>query len=88
MALIQDDFWCNVLRSSANRERSAFIKYLCETEVCKFEVAIVSNQQVFGLEITEDDVLAVEILETASHCCPIKLGLFGGEGLYRAEVSE
>lgn len=73
MTFVEEDFRCQVLWCTTKCVGSAFHD-LREPEICEFEVPIVCNQEVLGLEITVDDVLRMEILEHECHlgsieCC-------------------
>ncbi len=72
VALVEDDLRSDVLWGSADREGSALVQDLGETKICQFEVAVVPNEQVLWLEVSEDDVLAVEVLEAGSDSSTIE----------------
>ena len=86
--LVEDDFWGDVFGGAADGEGSSLSEELGEPEVCEFEIAVVANEEVFWLEVPEDDVLAVDVFEAAGHGGGVEAGLVGGEGLDVAEVGE
>jgi hypothetical protein len=59
MALVQDNFGGNILWCSTDSEGSTLAQNFGESEVRQFEIAIISNEQVFRFEIPKNDVLAV-----------------------------
>ena len=65
VTLVEQDFRRDVLGSSANSV-GTLSDYLGETVIDKFEVAIIADHDIFGLQITVDDVATVKILEDAS----------------------
>ena len=88
MALIEDDLRSDVLRGSTDGEGSAFDKELGKSKVSQFEVTVITDEEVLGLEVSEDDVLAVKVFEARGHNGCVEAGLVGGEGLNVAEVGE
>ena len=65
VTLVEQDFRRDVLGSSTNSV-GTLSDYLGETVIDKFEVAIIADHDIFGLQITVDDVATVKILEDAS----------------------
>lgn len=65
MTLVQNDLRCDVFGSAADCESSTLIQNLSKAEIGQLEVAIVTNQQVFRLEVPEDNILVVQVFETA-----------------------
>ena len=63
VSLVEDNFRSDIFGSSTDGEGSAFGEELSETEVGKFEVSVVADEEVFGFQVSEDDVFAVEIFE-------------------------
>lgn len=53
VTLVQQNFWRQVLWSSAQRIGSGFAVF-CKTKICKFQIAFLIDQNVFGLEIPVD----------------------------------
>ena len=62
MALVEQDFRGNVLRSSANCIRP-LCDHLRESEVNQLQIAVATYHNVLGLQISVHDVLALQILE-------------------------
>ena len=62
MSFVKEDLGRYVLGRAADRVR-ALVHYLRESVVNEFEVAVVGDHDVFGLEVAVDDVFAVEVLE-------------------------
>jgi hypothetical protein len=52
-----------------------------ETEICHFDVAVRSEQQVFRLQVSIDDVQGVEVIQSESDFSSVKLGDRVGEAL-------
>lgn len=88
MSLVENNFRCNVFRCSTYCESSTFIQNLCETKICKFEISIVSNQQILRFEIPKDNVLGVQVFETTSYSGGIKFALIGRKTFDWSQVSE
>lgn len=88
VTLVEDDFWGDVLWRSANGEGPAFVQDLGETEVRQLEVAVVADQQVLWLEVSKDDVLAVQVLKAGGHSGRIEAALVRREGLHRTQIGE
>jgi hypothetical protein len=88
MALVEDNLWRNILWSSTNGKGSSFIQDFSKSEVGKLEITIISNEQVLRLEVSEDDILAVEVLEASGDSSAIKPCLVGSKGFDGSEVSE
>lgn len=66
MPLIQKYLRCNILRSATKRISPGFDD-LREPEIGEFEVAVGSDQQVFGLQVSVDYVQAVHVFEHRGH---------------------
>lgn len=62
VALVKQNFGGQVLGSPAESVSPGFY-HLGKAEVSQFQVAVLSNQQVFGLEVSKNDVLFVEVFE-------------------------
>ena len=60
MALVQDDLRSDALGSATNRECSAFVEDLRESEVDKLQIAITSDDKVFGFYISINDILVMQ----------------------------
>ena len=88
MTLVEDDLRSDVLGSTANGESAALGQELGKAEISEFEVAIIGNEKVFRLEISEDDIFAVKVLKAGGDGGCIEAGLVSSEGLHVSEVSE
>lgn len=88
MPLVKDYLWSNILWSSANGKGPALVEELCESKVRQLKIAIVGNEQVFRFKVSEYNILAVKVLETAGHCGPVEPGLICGEWLNRPQICE
>lgn len=77
VTLVEDYFRCNVLGRSADGKGAALIEHLREAEVRELEVAVVTDQQIFGLEVSEDDVLGMQIFEATGDRSTIKSRIRG-----------
>lgn len=49
VALVENDFWGDVLRSAADREGPALGQELRKAEVSKFEISVVADKEVLRL---------------------------------------
>ena len=88
VALVEDDLGSDVFGGSADGEGSSLGEELGEPEVGELEVAVVADEEVFGLEVPEDDVLGVQVFEAGCDDGPVEAGLVGGEGFDVSEVGE
>ena len=88
MTLIEDDFRADILRSATNCESSAFIQNFGKTKVSESQVSIVPNQQVLWLQISENNVHAVQVLEAAGDGGSVKPALIGCERFDRPHIGE
>ena len=62
VALVLDDFWSDVLRCAAERVGPLMLGHrLDEAKVGKFDVSVVSHQDVLGFQISENQVLRVQV---------------------------
>ena len=84
MALIQNDFWGDVFRGSADGEGSTFIKDFGEPKISEFEVSIVGNEKIFWFKVSKDDILGVKVFKTGGDGSSVESGLIGGKGLDRS----
>lgn len=82
VTLVKNDFRSDVFWSSANSECSSFVEHFCEPEVSELEIAVVGDQQVLRLQVSEDDIFVVQILETRSDSGCVESCLVGGERLH------
>lgn len=80
MALVENNLRGDVLRSTTNGEGSAFIEDLGETKISQFEVSVIGNEKVFRFEVSENDVLAMKVLEAGGDGSTVEPGLVGSEG--------
>jgi len=88
VTLVEDDFRGDILRGAADGEGSAFCEELGEAEVSKFEVAVIAYQQILRLQVSEDDVFAVQVLKAAGNNGAIEACLVSGKRLHVSEVGE
>lgn len=79
MALVEDDFRSNVLGSTADGESSAFIEDFRESEVSEFQVTIVGDKKILWLEVSEDDIFAVQVFEATGDSSCVEPRLVSGE---------
>jgi len=86
--LVQNNFWSDVLRSSTNRKRPALVQKFSKPKVSKFEVAVVSNEQIFRFQISEDDIFAMQIFEAGGNNGAVEAGLVSGERFNIPQVGE
>ena len=87
MALVQEDFRCNILWSAANCV-GALCDHLGESVVNELKIAIVTNHDILWLEITIADVTRMEILEDACNLGAIQSGVLSVEVTHCAMVSK
>lgn len=87
MALIQQDLGRDVLWGAADRE-STLGDDLSESEINHLQVAVVGNHDVLRLQVSVDDVLAVQVLKDTHNLCPVELSLLEVEMLDRTMVGE
>ena len=66
VALVEQHFRRKILGGAAESVSPCFA-VLGKAEVSQFQVAILVNQNVFGLEVTVDDVLCVQVLKHETH---------------------
>lgn len=78
VSLPQNDFWGQVLRSPAERKGLFFPVGIdaAESKVSQSHVALFIHENVVGLQVPEDDVVAVEVLERQANRSHVKLGFF------------
>ena len=88
MTLIQDYLWSNVFWCSANGKGSALIEHFGESKVRKFQVPIIGDEQVFRFEVSENDVLVMQIFKTTGHYGTVEPRLICSKGLNRSQVGE
>ena len=88
VALVEYDLGGDVFGGSADGEGSSLGEELGKSKVGELEVAIVADEEVLGLKISEDDVLGVEVFEAGGDDRAVEAGLVGGEGLDVPEVGE
>ena len=88
VALVEDDFWGNVLRSTTDGEGSSLVQDLGKTKISQLKIPIIGNEQVLRLEIPENNVFGVEILKAWGDRGTIEPGLVGGEGFHWPEVGK
>ena len=81
VTLVQDNLGGDVLRGTADCEGSSLVEDLGKSEIGKLEIAVVSDKQIFGLEISVDNILRMKVFETASDSGSIESSLFSGERL-------
>lgn len=73
MALVHDDLWGEVLRSSADSVGALVrVKLFDESKVRKLQVAGLVDQYVLRLEVPVNETFAVEVLEAESHLASVK----------------
>mmetsp|Transcript_81445 Transcript_81445/g.230789 ORF Transcript_81445/g.230789 Transcript_81445/m.230789 type:complete len:389 (+) Transcript_81445:44-1210(+) len=89
VALVQQHLWCDVLGRSTECVRSCpRLHDLREAEVGEFRVPVWHHQDVLGLQVPVDDVLAVDVRERRACLRGVKLGLIVGELPRTPEVRE
>jgi len=64
VTLVEEDFRCDVLGRSTNSV-SALGHCLGETVVDKFQVSIITDHDIFGFQITVDNIAAMKVFEDA-----------------------
>ena len=79
VALVQNDFRGNVLRSTADGECSSFIKHFSKSEICKFQVTIVSDQKILRFEVPKNNIFAMQVFKATGHNWPVESGLVSCE---------
>ena len=62
VAFVEEDLWGEVLRGTTERV-CARLAVLCEAEIGQFEVALIVDKDILGLQITVDDVQRVQVFE-------------------------
>jgi hypothetical protein len=87
MPLTHNDFWCQILWSSAEGVAS-ILNLLCEAKVCNLKVTVASNQQVFRLEVSVRDLLTVQVFECQGNFGDVKQRNVVGEDVFFSEESE
>lgn len=88
MALIENDFGCDVFWGSADCECPAFGEEFSKSEVSKLKISVIADEQIFWFKISEDDVFGVQIFEAGSNDGGIEACLVSSEGLYVPEVGK
>ena len=73
MSLVLKDFWRQVLGRTTEGESSIFYGF-GESEICEFEVAVSTDENVFRFEVAVDDVAGVEILENEDDVGGVEAG--------------
>lgn len=66
VTFVQQDLWSQVF-GSATQGVGASLAVLSEAKIGEFEVAFLVNEDVFGLQVTVNDVLAVHVFEHEEH---------------------
>jgi hypothetical protein len=79
VALVQDDFRGDVFRGTANGKGSAFIEDFCKPEIGQFEVSIISDEKIFGFEVSENNIFAMKVFEARSNGGCIESGLISSK---------
>ena len=51
---------------------SFFVEVLCSSKVCELHVHVLGEKDVFGLEVSVDDALHVEMLQRVDNLCCVK----------------
>ena len=71
------DFWCNIIGCTADRTLAFTIelKFGSETEISDFDFHLVIQEQVSKLEISMDDSVTVQILDSSTNLVHIALNL-------------
>ena len=66
--------WSHVLDGAAERlgERPAFLEDFAEAEVNKFDISVLVEHDVLGLEVSVDDVHGMEVFEGAHDLAEIE----------------
>ena len=62
VAFVEEDLRGEVLRGATERV-CARLAVLCEAEISQFEVALIVDKDILGLQITVDDVQRVQVFE-------------------------
>jgi len=86
VALIENNFRGDVLRCSANGEGSPLSQELSKPKVSKFEITVISNQKILRLEVSEDNIFAVQVFKATSDDRAVKTGLISCERLDVSQV--
>lgn len=84
---VEKNLWGHILGSSANSKSSSFFNYFGKTEVSDCEISFIVNEDVFGLDVSMDYILALQIFQTVYHIGCIKFGLVSGEWSNLTQVS-
>lgn len=88
MSLIQNNLRSNVLWCSTDGKSSALSQNLGEPKISQLQIPIISDQQILRLEISEDDVLAMQIFEAACHSRCVKPSLVSRERFHISEIGK
>ena len=87
MSLVEKNFGCNILGRAADSV-GTLGDHFGEAIVDEFEIAIVANHDILGLEVAVTDVSRVEILENACNLGAVQGGVLSVEVTHCAMVSE
>ena len=74
MSLVQQNLRCNILGGATNCI-SSFRDHFSETEVNQLQVPITANHDVFWLQITVDNLFALQIFKNGNHLCTVESSL-------------
>lgn len=89
VTLVEEHLGSDVLGSAAQGVGTAAgLNDLGETEIGQLAVTVLAQEKILGLQITMDNVLAVDVLEGKRDLEGVKLGLLVGELAVLAEMGE
>lgn len=71
MSLVKKNLWSNILWSSTDSV-GPFSHNLSKSKVNEFEEAVISNHDVFRLEISVDYIFIMEVFKYSDYLGPIK----------------
>lgn len=81
-----NDFWGKIVRGTTQGP-SDIRNFLGETEIGDLQMTVSIQQQVFGLQITIDDVLGMKVFQGQGHFSGIEFGYWVWEPL-QSDVSK
>lgn len=78
MSFIQQDLWCEILGGSTKSVRS-WVTEFGKPKICQFKVAILSDQYIFGFQVSINDILSMQVFEHADYLSCIELSFIALE---------
>lgn len=80
VALRGDDFWSEVVRRAAKRPGDIW-HIFGEAKISDLDMTMTIEEKIFGLEISVDDVLSVEVFQCKGNLCGVEFSDWVREAL-------